>query len=98
MFSPSTKPLDSPDLETEKLAKRLQQLQSQPRPTFEDYSLVREVVSSKHEPITETSPATVITDNPTIAGPIIASAHTTVAPPLNLAWPARHRSKRAMVR
>jgi very-short-patch-repair endonuclease len=76
----STDWFDNPDLETEKLAKRLQQLQSQPAHPFGDYRLVREVVSPEHEMIAEWSPAAVITDDPTTPVPVTEIAPSAVTP------------------
>jgi very-short-patch-repair endonuclease len=76
----STDWFDNPDLETEKLTKGLQQLQSQPRRPFEDYCLVHEVVPPLQKTSAEAPPAAVIADNPTVVGSGIDRIHFTVAP------------------
>jgi len=63
----STDWFDNPDLETEKLSKRLEQLRSQPRRTFEDYCLVREATWPQDEPIAEAPMRAVVIDDPAVA-------------------------------
>lgn len=65
----STDWFDNPDLETEKLSKRLEQLRSQPRRTFEDYCLVREATWAQDEPIAEAPMRAVVIDDPAVAPP-----------------------------
>jgi very-short-patch-repair endonuclease len=63
----STDWFDNPDVETEKLSKRLEQLRSHPRRRFEDYCLVREATRPQDEPITEVAARVAVNDDLAIA-------------------------------
>jgi very-short-patch-repair endonuclease len=63
----STDWFDNPDLETEKLSKKLEQLRSQLRRRSDDYCLVREATWPQDEPITEAPVQVAVIDDLAIA-------------------------------